>query len=381
MTLTIREVTTPADFRDFIFLPAQIHKNHQEWIPPVWMDEKAFFDPNRNKSFAHCDTMMLIALRNEKVVGRIMGIIHHTYNQLRNINDGRFGFLECYNDAETASLLLKTIEDWAREKGMHRLVGPYGFSDKDPQGFLIEGFSHQAMIASNCNFPYMIDLVTNAGYSKEIDCIAFKLPITTEIPELHRQIYERAARNKKTRVLGFSSRKEIKKWIIPVLKLMNECYSELYGFVPLNDEEMTEFAERYLPVLDPRFLKIVLNCEDELLSFVVALPNFGRGLQRSKGFLFPFGFFHILWSMKRSHQLDLMLGGVKPVHQGTGLEVLMGLHLVEEARKAGFQHMEVHLILETNHKMLGEMYKLSATPHKRFRVFCKQLQPHAAGDE
>ncbi|HSW67728.1 MAG TPA: hypothetical protein VLH16_04040 [Bacteroidales bacterium] len=375
MTLIIREVKTPGDFRDFIFLPAKIHKHHNEWIPPVWMDEKAFFDPLRNKSFTHCDTLMLIALRNGQVVGRIMGIIHHTYNQIRNIQDGRFGFLECYNDAEAAHILLKTIEEWALSKGMKRLVGPYGFSDKDPQGFLVEGFGHRAMIASNCNFPYMIDLVTDAGYSKEIDCIAFKLPISTEIPELHRQIYERAARNTKTRVVGFSSRKEIKKWIRPVLELMNECYTELYGFVPLNDAEMTEFAERYLPILDPRFLKIVLNSNEQLLSFVVALPNFSKGLQRSKGFLFPFGFFCILWEMKRTRQLDLMLGGVKPAHQGTGLEVLMGLHLVEEARKVGLTEMEVHLILETNHKMLGEMHKLNATPHKRFRVFCKPLQP------
>lgn len=372
MSLIIRQVHSKNDLRQFIFLPASIHKNHPQWVPPIWMDEKKFFNPRKNKAFAHCDTILLLALRDGQAVGRIMGIVHRDYNRLRNEKNGRFGFLECFDDPEVAGALLDKVEQWARNLGMTRMIGPYGFSDKDPQGLLIEGFEHMAVIASNCNFPYLVNLMEQAGYSKEIDCLVFRLPVNVEIPEAHRRIYERAARNESLEVVGFTTRKQLKPWIIPILKLMNECYAEIYGFVPLTEKEMQDFAGRYMPVIDPRCVKIVLR-KNELLSFVVGLPNFSRGLQKSGGYILPFGIFHILRAMKRTKQLDLMLGGVKPSCQGLGLDLLMGFKLLDSAKATGFEQIEVHLILETNYKMLAEVQKLNAVPHKRFRVFQKAL--------
>lgn len=372
MKLIIKQVQSKQDLSQFIFLPATIHKNHPQWIPPIWMDEKVFFNPEKNKAFAHCNTILLLALKDEKPVGRIMGIVHRDYNALRNEKNCRFGFLECFDDPEVSTALLNKVEQWGREQEMTRMIGPYGFSDKDPQGLLIEGFEHLAVIASNCNHPYLVSLLEQAGYSKEIDCLAFRLPVNVEIPEVHRRIYERAARNESLEVVDFSTRKQLKPWIIPILELMNECYADIYGFIPLTAKEMKDFAGRYMPVIEPRFVKIVVR-NNELLSFVVGLPNFSRGLQKSGGYILPFGIFHILRSMKRTKQLDLMLGGVKPSCQGLGLDLLMGFKLLDSAKSAGFEQIEVHLILETNYKMLAEVQKLNAIPHKRFRVFHKDL--------
>ncbi len=372
MTVIVSQVQCRHDFYKFIHLPERIHHGHKQWVPPVWSDEKKFFDPLRNIAFQHCDTILMLARRNTKVVGRIMGIIHRSYNQLHNESNARFGFLECYDDPETAHALLKCAENWARSKGMIRMIGPYGFSDKDPQGLLIEGFEHLAMIASNCNYPYLVNLLENEGYTKEVDCLAFRLPLNFTLPEKHRLIYERILRNDRYKVTGFSSRKELKPYIIPILMAMNECYKDIYGFIPMEEQEMKEFAGRYLPILDPAFVKVVTRY-DEILGFVVGLPNISRGLKKSNGYLWPVGIFHILLSMKKTKQIDLMLGGIKPQYQGLGLDLLMGINLIDTARTAGFEQMEVHLILETNYKMLAEVLKLNADPHKRFRVFQKAL--------
>ena len=156
--IEIQEVNSKSDLSKFIHLPAAIHQNHHNWVPPIYMDDWEFFNPKKNKSFDSCDTILLLAFRNKEVVGRIMGIIHHKYNEKHQENHARFAFFETWNDEEVAAALITAIENWSREKGMDRLVGPLAFSDKDPQGFLIDGFDEPAVIASNCNFPYQSEL-------------------------------------------------------------------------------------------------------------------------------------------------------------------------------------------------------------------------------
>ncbi len=372
MAVAVSEVKGSSDYRKFVHFPALAHKNHPQWVPPVWQDEYAFFNPKKNPAFKDCDTILLLARRGSKVTGRVMGIVHHAYNSKSDEKTARFGFLECYEDAETCHALLHTVEQWAAGLGMNRIIGPYGFSDKDPQGLLVEGFEHTGMIASNCNHPYLVQLVENEGYEKEVDCMAFMLPLNFEMPEQHHRIYERVSKSGQYRVLEFASRKQLKPYIVPILQLMNECYSNIFGAVPMSEREMKEFADRYLPILDPRFVKVVAQ-NGEILSFVVGLPSIAEGLQRSKGYLWPFGVFHILRAMRKTRKLDLMLGGVKPSHQGRGLDLLMGFKLLDAAKAAGFEAMEVHLVLETNYKMLAEVVRLNAKPHKRFRVFWKRV--------
>jgi len=133
--IVIKEVDSKKKLREFIHLPAAIHRDHSNWVPPIYMDDWEFFNPKLNKSFQSCETIMLMAYRTGKVVGRIMGIIHLKYNALHNEKNARFAFFETWNDPEVAASLIGAIESWGREKGMERLIGPLAFSDKDPQGF------------------------------------------------------------------------------------------------------------------------------------------------------------------------------------------------------------------------------------------------------
>ena len=159
MPVIVKKVTTRKDLRIFIHLPERIHKDHQNWVPPIYMDERAFFNEKKNKSFKYCDTLLALAYKDGVPVGRIMGIINHRYNESHNEKDGRFCFMETWNDPEVFHALINHVEGWAREKGMVRLVGPLGFSDKDPQGFMVEGFKEPVVIATNANLPYMPDLI------------------------------------------------------------------------------------------------------------------------------------------------------------------------------------------------------------------------------
>lgn len=372
MPVEVREVKSRKELRQFIHLPASIHAGEKNFLPPIYADEWNFFNPGKNVSFASCDTIMAIAWKGEEPVGRIMGIIHRTYNQLHAERNARFGYFDCYHDHEISEALIGFIEKWAINYGMEKIVGPYGFSDKDIQGLLVEGFEHMPIIDSACNPPYIVEMLERQGYSKEVDCMIYRFPLTDELPQLYYRILQRTNHKNEYKILEFTSKKQLRPYIVPVLKLVNETYDELYGFVPMGDKEIQEFADRYMPILDPRFVKIVAK-ENRVIAFVVGIPNFTKGIQQSRGYLFPFGIFQILWAQKHTRQLDLMLGAVKREYQGLGLEVPMGLSIVESARKAGMEFIEVHLILETNKRMRAEMERLNLPVHKRFRVFQKTI--------
>lgn len=374
MAVEVKEVKNKKDLKTFIYLPEKIHAGHANWVPPIYMDEWKYFDPKKNKAFQYCQTLLLLAFREGKTVGRVMGIINNRYNEYRNERVGRFGFLETWEDQEVVHALLNRVEEWARAAGMTKIVGPYGFSDQDPEGFLIEGFEHRATIATYYNYEWMPRLVENEGYSKDIDYYVYKIDVPKELPDFYKKIYERASRRGQFSVVEFKKRKEIKPWIRPVLSLMNECYmaGEIYGFAPLDEKEMDDLAKRYMPVLDPRFLKVVTK-DGEVVAFIVGIPDMTEGIQRARGRLFPFGFLKILGAAKKTKQLDLLLGAIKEEYRGMGLDVMMGVKMIRSAQEAGMEIMDTHHEMETNVRVRAEMERMGGQIYKRFRVYQKNL--------
>jgi len=372
--ILIKEVGSKEMLKNFIYLPAIIHKDHINWVPPIYMDEWEFFDPKKNLSFQSCDTLLLLAYRNDELVGRIMGIIHRKYNELHKEKHARFAFLETFNDAEVVTALLGTIENWGKEKGMERLVGPLAFSEKDPQGFLIEGFDEPAVIASNCNFPYQVELLEKNSFVKEVDLVVYQIKIPNPLPEFYLKIYERARRmNPGLRVLEFTSRRKVKPHIYSVLKLLNLTFSDIYGFIPFSEKEMDNFANRYLFLINPRLIKLIVNEKDELVAFVVGMSHIGDGIIAAKGKLFPFGIFKILAAARKSKQLNLLLGGIDPAYRGKGVDVMLGVTMLESARSIGKTTIDSHLELESNTKIRAEMEKMGGKVYKRFRIYKKEL--------
>lgn len=374
MAIEIRPVSSKKELKTFIHLPAQIHKNHPNWVPPIYLDDYTFFNPKKNRSFDHCDTVLALAWRNGKAVGRIMGIISHNYNKEHNEDHGRFAFPETWNDPEVFRALIEFVAGWAKEKGMVKLVGPLAFSDKDPQGFLIDGFNEPVSIASNCNFPYMIDLTEKEGFEKKFDLVVYKIPVPDELPEFYKKIAERFAKNNgHFKILEFNSRKKIKPLIRPVLTLLNQTFTEIYGFIPFSEKEMDDFANRYLFLINPHFVKIIMNETNEVVSFIIGMSDISKGLQKSKGYLIPFGIFQVLKAARKSNQLNLLLGGIDPRYQGRGLDVMMGIKMLESAKIMGKTTIDTHLELEYNTKVRAEMEKMGGVVYKKFRIYQKDI--------
>jgi hypothetical protein len=373
MSVTLTFVDSKSLLKEFIFLPEKIYKGDSRWVPPMYIDEWSFHDPKQNKALQYSEVIRILAHDGNKPVGRIMGIINHKYNQEHNEKTARFFALDCINDQQVAHVLINHIERWAKEKGITKLIGPYGFSDKDPQGLQIEGLELLPVIATPTNPDYLQQLVEHEGYAKELDCVSYQMPIPEKLSAVYQKIFDRINSNKNIRLLEFTSKRQLKPYIIPVFRLVNETYAPLFGFVPMTEEEMKKFAGQYLPVLEPSLVKVVVNASNELIAFVVSMPDMSAGVQKAKGRLFPFGFIHVLRSMRKTKQLNLLLGATKSQYRGKGINVLMGKSLFDSANKRGLTIMDSHLVLENNLVMRAECEKLGGVIRKRYRVYQKLL--------
>lgn len=371
--IDLQPVEDRAALKRYIQLPRELYRDYANWVPPIYADEWKFHDPKRNPALEYCETARMLASVEGRAVGRIMGIINARYNAHQNEANARFFNFDCIDDPAVAHRLLEFIEQWARERKMNLLIGPFGFSDKDPQGLQIEGFEHLPVIATPTNPPFLPPLLEREGYTKYLDCVSYKIPIEKTLPPLHLKILARAQRQHALRVIEFKSKRELKSYVVPVFRLMNETYASIFGFTTMSEDEMQALARQYMPVLDADFVKLVKNAADQLVGFFVGLPDMSPGIQKAKGQLWPFGFLHLLSAAKKTKQIDLVLGAVKEEYRGRGVHLLLGQALIESARKRGFQWMDSHLVLETNKLMRAEYENVGGEVYKRYRIYRKSL--------
>lgn len=369
MPVAIQPVSLRRDLRRFFRLPFRLHRDHQDWVPPLLMDDRYMFDPRRNRAFRYCDCALWLARDGRgEVVGRIAGIINRRYNEFRGERQARFTHLDCIDDPEVMGALLGQVKEWACRAGMDVVIGPMGFTDQDPEGFVIEGFDEEPSIATYHNQEYIVRLLERLGWDKHVDYVVYKVPVPKDIPPLYERVHQHLARRGTFRVLEFEHRRELRPLIRPVLELMNETYVNITGYAPLDREEMDDLARRYLPVISPQFVKVV-SVGDELVGFMIGIPNVVPGIRRARGRLLPLGWFWILQAARRARRLDLLLGGIKEAYRGKGVDVLMGRAMIRSAQAAGFAYFDSHHELEHNTRMRAEMERMGGNVYKRYRVF------------
>lgn len=372
--ISVLPVKESAELRRFIALPFHLPDQRPNRVPPLLMDEREFNDPKRTPQLAHCEVERWIAWRDGRAVGRIMGIIHRSYNAAHGERTARFYDLDAVRDPEVVQCLIGAAEAWARGKGMDRMIGPFGFSDKDPQGLQIEGFEHLPVIATPTNPDWLPPMVEACGYAAFEDMVSYRMAIPTELPAVYHAIGERCLRNFGLHRVPLRTKRELKPWVVPVLRLVNATYGDLLGFAPMSEAEMQALAAKYMFILDPQLVHLIADANNDPAAFVIASPDMSEGFVRANGKLLPFGWWHILRAMKHAQQMDLLLGAVRPDLQGKGLTAALGMDLLGAARKRGFTHLDSHLVMERNTRMRAELERLGAVVWKRYRVYQRAMK-------
>lgn len=377
MKCIVKAVQTNRQMSDFVKLPRKIYKGNSYYVPDLDRDVRAWFDPKHNPGLQHCDIAPFVAY-NEKgePVGRIVGIINRKANEIWKGSCVRFGWIEFVDDTDVSAALLKAVEDWGRSKGMDSIQGPLGISDFDKEGMLIEDFDKMGSAITIYNPSYYPEHMIQHGYGKEVDWVQVKIEIPQQVPP-------RFARAQKlvNEMYGL----KVKKLTMPevfkggygrkIFRLLNAAYSQLFGYTPHNEEEADAFVSGYIKMLDLRMLPMIEDNEGNLIACSITMPNLSRALQKSKGRLFPFGWYHLLRALKFKHEpeVELLLIAVHPEWQALGINALIFADLIPVFNEKGFRYAETGPMLEDNLKVLTQWKALNPTTYKRRRCFSKEI--------
>lgn len=374
--ISVTEVARKSDLREFVEFPMELYAGCPYYVPPLLSDEYDTFSRKKNPAFDVSDAKLFLARDGSKAVGRIAALVNHLRNEKYNKKNLDFAWFDCVNDAQVASALFGAAEDWARTLGLTAIVGPEGFDILSTTGMLVEGFDHLATMANPYNYPYYADLVEQYGFTKEIDFVEFRLKniCTTPFPPRLASIAERAKRLGGYRVLEFRKKKEMLGRAPEVLKLVEDTYSQLYGSAPLTERQNAYYAKKFFPYLKKELVKVVVNKDDEVIGFFIAIPSVSEALQKARGRLFPFGFIHLLRATRNGNKvMDFCLGGVKEEYRGRGVDLVMAVAMHETATQLGFECAETNPELEDNMRVQSEWKYFDHVQHKRRRVYRKAI--------
>ena len=372
----IRQLTTSrSDLKKFVEYQINLYKGNPYFIPPLVSDEIATLDPKVNPAFDHCESAYFMAYRDGKPVGRIAAMINKQVNEKENSRQARFGFVDFIDDAEVSKALFDAAEKWAKEKGMDNIVGPLGFTDLDNEGMLINGFEELGTMATIYNYPYYPAHVERLGYEKEVDWHEFLIEIPEQIPDKHKRIAEIVKKKFNLRVVKFTSRKALKEQYGQALfELINEAYDNLYGYSRLTKRQIDYYIKIYLGMLNLDLVTLIVDGEDQLVGVGISIQSMSRALQKSKGKMFPFGWWHLLKGLKgKNDRVDLLLVAVKPQYMGKGVNALLFTDLIPAYNKYGFKWAESNPELESNAAVQNQWEAFPYRQHRNRRAFIKRI--------
>lgn len=374
MSLTIRKINSKTDLKKFVQFPFDLYRGNPYWVPPIKSDELKSLMPETNPAFKYCTAQFWLAERNGKVVGRAGAIISPAANKKFNEKMCRVTRIEFEDNAEVSKLLMDTVEQFAIEQGMEGVHGPLGFTNLDHQAMLVEGFDQLPSIASEYHLPYYHKHLEALGYQKEVDWVEFRLKVLKEIPEKAVKLNDLIKKRYNLTVKSFENKKQMKETGLRIFRLLNVAFNDLFSFVPMPDDTLEFYINKYIDVLNPEFVKIVEDKDNNLIGFIISLPSLSEAMQKAGGKIFPFGFLHITKALKHPKVADLLLTGIHPDWQAQGVSALLITELQQIMIEHGVEWVETTGIIETNEKAINHWKNYEHIQHKRKRCYRKMLK-------
>jgi len=370
------DTTDKGQVKRFVEYPYHLYSKCRQWVPPLFVD--AYLPLNRKKHpfYDHSDADFFIATREGKIVGRIAALENKPFNEYHGTRDAEFYFFDCLDDEEIAAALFGAVFDWAKARGLNRIVGPKGMSAFDGYGILIEGYEHrQMMTMMNYNYDYYRRLVEGLGFEKEVDFVSCYLPAESfRVPERVERIAQRVQARGQLSVKYFKNKRELVSWAPRIGAAYNKAFVQNWEYYPLTQREVDFVVDNIMTIADHRLIKVI-TAGDEIVGFLFAFPDVSAALQRAKGRLFPFGLIDLLLELKRTRTVSGNGVGILPEFQGNGGNALLYSEIGKTIfnRPYHFTFVEMTQVAETTHQMRADLKNLNGIEYKNHRVYKKMI--------
>ena len=375
MSIIIKEVQSKKDLKKWVEFPNVLYKKVDAYVPFLTVDEIGNFTKGVNPAYEYCETKLLLACRDNKIVGRIGGIINHASNKKWNQNRLRFTRFDFIDDYEVSKALFDEIVKWGKSFNYTEIIGPIGFHDLDHEGMLVEGFDELNMSITFYNFPYYLEHMERLGLRKDIDWVEFKLEVPNELNPKLQRLEEFLKNRLEVEFVKYTDRKVLEKDAYKAFEVVDEAFSVLYGTVPLTPAVIKKTIEDNVQTVNLKYVTCVKDKDGEIIGFAMLVPSIAKALKKSNGKLFPFGIFRMLKALNcKNDTLEMFLIAIKPELQKKGIPVLLISDMLKTCVENGVKYCETGPELETN-KNIHSLWKdfENVRQHKRRRCYIKEI--------
>lgn len=374
MIAKIKEVNTRKELKAFVHFPNALYKNNPVYVPQIESMDLDTLTPEKNHAFEVCESKYWLAY-DEKgtVVGRVAGIINHKYNEKTGRKICRFGWIDFIDDRNVSKALIDTIERYAKEKGMDTINGPMGFLEFDPAGVLVEGFDKLPTPYGKYNAPYYEKHLTELGYAKDADYVEYLIKVPEVIPDRYERMAQLVSVKNGLHQAEFHNRAELHPYLDGLFRCLNSAYAALHGFSDLSEGQCEDLKKQFLTNINVDYVSIVLDADEQVVGFGVALPSLAKAMQKAKGSLFPFGWLHMLKALKHNDTIDLLLIAIDEKYKNKGVNAMIFHKFAQGITKNGIKFIESTRELEDNTSVQNLWRYLEHDLTKRARTYIKQI--------
>lgn len=372
--IIIKEVTNKKELKAFVHFPNVLYKDNPYYVPQIESMDRDTLTPGKNHAFEVCEGKCWLAY-NEKgeIVGRVAGIVNHKYNEKTGEKICRFGWIDFVDDRDVVKALMDTVESYAREKGMNTMSGPMGFLEFDAAGVLVEGYDKLPTAYGKYNAPYYEQHLLDLGYVKDADYVEYFIKVPDVIPERYARMAELVSIKNSLHQAVIRNHKELMPYLDGLFRCLNSAYSKLHGFSELTPGQCDDLKKQFLSNINVDFVSIVLDADEHVVGFGVALPSLSKAMQKAKGSLFPFGWIHMLKALKQNDTLDLLLIAIDEKYKNKGVNAMIFDKFAQGITKNGVKYIESTRELEDNTSVQNLWRYLDHELTKRARTYMKHL--------
>lgn len=370
--IIVKEASTEKEKKLFVTFPQLLYKDCDKYVPPLINEELSIFDKNQNPVFAHAWLKLLVAYKDDKIVGRIAVLYNGNETVIQKIQKMRFGWFDCINDERVCKALFDEVEKFARAKNLSIIEGPMGFSNMDKTGMLTFGFDQKATMISSYNYDYYPKLLQNLGYKAEKEWIEFYYTVPKEISKIEK-LATMVEKRYHLKAKIFKNKKDIQPFVNELFKLINGTYNQLSTYVPLSEKQAAYYQKKYMTLINPEYIKCVVNAENQLVGFGIISPSYATALQKAKGKLFPYGWCHLLKAQRNNANGELILIGILPEYRAQGVAAIIFREIYSLIQKIGIKRMETNPLLADNIDSIALWQQFNPTLHRKRNTFIKYL--------
>ena len=373
--IQIRKVTTKKDLEAFVHFPNQLYKGNPYYVPQIESMDRDTLTPEKNHAFEVCESKYWLAYDEKgEVVGRVAGIINRNYNEKTGEKVCRFGWIDFIDDREVSKALMDTVERYAKENGMKVMSGPMGFLEFDTAGILVEGFNQLPTAYGKYNAPYYESHLVDLGYLKDADFVEYLIKVPEVIPERYARMSQIVSVKNSLHQATLKSRADIEPYLDGVFRCLNSAYSQLHGFTELTQGQCEDLKKQFVTNLNVDYVSIVLDTDEQVVGFGVGLPSLAKAMQKAKGNLLPFGWFHLLRALRKNDTIDLLLIAVDEKYKNKGVNAMIFHKFAEGITKNGIKYIESTRELEDNTSVQNLWRYLEHDLTKRARTYVKTIK-------